>query len=199
MTEKEKMEAGLLYEAGDPELAVLREKAHRLSMEYNSVPETDGERRESILRELLPNSEKCYLQGPVQFDYGYLTEFGENCFANFNLVILDCCKVKIGRNVLIGPNCALVTPVHPLLPDERNGTHDENGKFTCLEYAKPITIGDSCWLGTGVTVCGGVTIGEGTVIGAGSVVVKDISSGVFAAGNPCRVIRKLTEDDRLIK
>lgn len=197
MTNKEKMEAGLLYDSNDPALAELRQKAHALALRYNTLPETAEEERKAILRELTPDSGEIYLQGPIQFDYGYLTTFGEGSYANFNLTILDCCPVTIGKNVLFGPNCSIVTPVHPLLPEERNPQIDENGNVQFLEYAKPITIGDNCWLGTAVTVCGGVTIGEGTVIGAGSVVVKDIPSGVFAAGNPCRVIRKLTEADRL--
>lgn len=199
MTEKEKMERGMLYDASDAELTRLRGKAHSLSREYNLLDESEKEKREELLNELLPNSEKVYLQGPVQFDYGYLTEFGENCYANFNLTVLDCCPVKIGKNAFIGPNCSLVTPVHPMLFEERNGFINNDGVLTCLEYAKPITIGDNCWLCSNVTVCGGVTIGEGCVIGAGSVVTRDLPPGVFAAGNPCRVIRKLTDKDRVIK
>lgn len=198
MTEREKMEKGLLYNAGDEELAALRVKAHKLSKDYNDTYETEKEKRKAILRELLPNAaDNCYLQGPIQFDYGHLTTFGDGCYANFNLTVLDCCPVTIGKHVFFGPNCAVVTPVHPMLPEERNGTMLEDGTFFMLEYAKPIVIGDSCWLASNVTVCGGVTIGEGTVIGAGSVVTRDIPSGVFAAGNPCRVIRKLTEEDKL--
>lgn len=198
MTEREKMEKGLLYEASDSELVKLREKAHKLCKDYNDTYETETDRRNEILAELLPQSD-IYLQGPIQFDYGYLTEFGEGCYANFNLVVLDCCPVKIGKNVFFGPNCSIVTPVHPMLPNERNGFVNKNGKFTCLEYAKPITIGDNCWLASNVTVCGGVTIGEGCVIGAGSVVTRDIPSGVFAAGNPCRVIRKITAEDSIFE
>lgn len=198
MTEKEKMESGMLYNSMDEELAALRQKAHNLCRDYNALCEQDIERREAILSELFPGAKKLFLQGPVQFDYGYLTEFGENCYANFNFTVLDCCPVKIGKNVLFGPNCSLVTPVHPLLPEERNGFADENGNFTCLEYAKPIEIGDNCWLASNVTVCGGVKIGEGCVIGAGSVVTRDIPPNTLAAGNPCRVIRELTEQDRIM-
>lgn len=199
MTNKEKMEKGLLYNASDPELAELRQKAHNLCLEYNKIPEQEKERREEILKELVPNSTEIYLQGPIQFDYGYLTEFGEGCYANFNLTILDCCPVKLGNNVLIGPNCTFATPLHPLLPEERNGFVDENGNFSCLEYAKPIEVGDNCWFASNVTVCGGVKIGEGCVIGAGSVVTRDIPPNSLAAGNPCRVIRELNENDKIIK
>lgn len=199
MTEKEKMESGQLYDSMVPELAQLRQKAHNLCLEYNALPEQETQKREQILKELVPNSDKLYLQGPIQFDYGYLTTFGEGCYANFNLTVLDCCRVSFGSNVFIGPNCTFATPVHPLLAQERNGFVDSDGVFKALEYAKPIEVGDNCWLASNVTVCGGVKIGEGTVIGAGSVVTRDIPSGVLAAGNPCRVIRKLSEDDKIIK
>ena len=198
MTEKEKMIKGLLYDASDGELAELRQKAHNLCLDYNGLYEQDEEKRKAIIKQLLPDSGDVYLQGPIQFDYGVFTQFGEGCYANFNLTVLDCCPVKIGKKVFFGPNCSLVTPVHPLVPEERNGFVDENGTFTCLEYAKPIEIGDSCWLASNVTVCGGVKIGEGCVIGAGSVVTRDIPPYSFAAGVPCRVIRKITEDDRIL-
>lgn len=197
MTEREKMEQGLLYDPGDAELQALRTKAHKLSKDYNDTYEDEEEKRAAILAELLPNSRDTYLQGPVQFDYGYLTVFGEGCYANFNLVVLDCCPVTIGKNVFFGPNCTLATPVHPFLPEERNSFTDENGNVVSREYAKPITIGDNCWLASNVTVCGGVTIGAGSIIGAGSVVTRDVPPGVLAAGNPCRVIRPITEADKM--
>ena len=106
-------------------------------------------------------------------------------------------KVTIGDNVMIGPNVTLATPMHPLLPEERNIRKREDGSFYNLEYAKPITIKDNCWLASNVVVCGGVTIGEGCVIGAGSVVTRDIPPYSLAAGNPCRVIRKITEKDHM--
>ena len=116
---------------------------------------------------------------------------------NFNFTCLDCAPVKIGCNVFMGPNVSLLTPMHPFRFQERNIYKREDGVYTDREYAKPITIGDNCWLAGNVTVCGGVTIGSGSVIGAGSVVTRDIPSGVLAAGNPCRVIREITEEDRL--
>lgn len=197
MTEKEKMLSGEVYNPADEELAELRKKAHRLSKEYNDTFEDETEKREEILNELFGRETKVYLQGPVQFDYGCFTEFGKDCYANFNLTVLDCAPVKIGSSVLFGPNCSLVTPVHPLDFEERKMHIAQDGTVVEYEYAKPITIGDDCWLASNVTVCGGVTIGERSVIGAGSVVTRDIPSGVFAAGVPCRVIRKITEDDRL--
>ncbi len=196
MTEEEKMLAGKLYDPTDKFLAAARVKAHRLSKEYNDTLETEEARRAEILAQLLPRLGRGgFLQGPVQFDYGVYTAIGENFYANFNFVVLDCCPVTIGSNVFFGPNCSLVTPIHPLLPGERNIRYKADGSPYDLEYAAPITIGDNCWFGSNVVVCGGVTIGEGCVIGAGSVVTRDIPAGVFAAGVPCKPVRPITEAD----
>lgn len=197
MQEKEKMLAGLIYDPADQELTELRQKAHRLSKEYNDRLETDEE-RVRLLNELIPNKGvNVYLQGPVQFDYGCFTTIGDNSYANFNFTCLDCCPVKIGSNVFMGPNVSLLTPVHPLRYQDRNIYERKDGVNTDKEYAKPITIGDNCWIAGNVTVCGGVTIGNGSVIGAGSVVTHSIPDGVFAAGVPCKVIREITEADSL--
>ena len=196
MTEKVKMLAGELYDPADEELVALRQKAHRLSKEYNDTLETQEEEREAIMRELLPGlGEDAYLQGPVQFDYGCFTDIGENTYANFNFTCLDCAPVKIGSNVFMGPNVSILTPVHPMRWQNRNLYLRADGTKTDREYARPITIEDNCWIGGNVTVCGGVTIGRGSVIGAGSVVTRDIPAGVFAAGTPCRVIRPIREDE----
>ena len=196
MTEREKMLAGMIYDPSDEELQALRTAAHNLCYAYNRLDEGDGKRKE-ILDKLLPNGNGVYLQGPIYFDYGAFTTFGKNCYANFNLTVLDCCPVTIGDNVFIGTGVSIVTPVHPLLPAERNMYKKEGGVWTDKEYAKPITIGSNCWIASNVTICGGVTVGDGSVIGAGSVVTRDVPSGVFAAGNPCRVIRKITEKDSI--
>lgn len=197
MRDKEKMISGLIYDPADKGLAEMRQAAHILSKKYNDLYENDDDRNK-ILDELVPNrGTNVYLQGPIQFDYGCFTEIGDNSYANFNLICLDCAPVKIGKNVFMGPNVSLLTPVHPLMYQDRNVYTREDGTITDKEYARPIVIGDNCWIAGNVTVCGGVTIGEGTVIGAGSVVTHDIPQGVIAAGVPCRVIRKLTEADRL--
>ena len=196
MTETEKMLAGKLYDPSDPALARRRTLAHKLSKRYNDTFEDDEEERTEILRQLLPQmGEGTFLQGPIQFDYGIYTAIGTNCYANFNFTVLDCCPVDIGDNVFFGPNCSLVTPVHPLLPAERNMRRREDGTLYDLEYARPITIESDCWIAANVVVCGGVTIGRGCVIGAGSVVTRDIPAGSLAAGNPCRVIRPISGAD----
>ena len=198
MTEKEKMLVGMLYDPSDSELTKLLIKARKLARQYNQIDEDESEKRMAILRELLPNTPNLPgLQAPVYFDYGCNTYFGKFCGTNFNFTCLDVCPVHIGDNVMIGPNVTLATPMHPLLPEERSVRQREDGRYYNLEYAKPITIGNDCWLAANVIVCGGVTIGEGSVIGAGSVVTRSIPPHSLAAGNPCRVIRELTEADRM--
>ena len=123
---------------------------------------------------------------------------GKNSYANFNFTVLDICPVTIGDNVFFGPNVSLLTPLHPFQYQDRNPYKDpETGRTNEIEYGAPITIGDNCWIAGNVTVCGGVTIGTGCVIGAGSVVTRDIPENSLAVGNPCRVIRKITEKDGL--
>lgn len=198
MTEKEKMLAGKIYDPSDEELSKLRLQAHKLSKRYNDTFEDEEEKREDILDKLIPDrKDGVYIQGPIQFDYGVFTSLGENFYANFNFTVLDVCPVKIGDNVLIGPNVSIMTPVHPLRYQDRNIKKKADGTLYDDEYAKPITIGNNCWIASCVTITGGVTIGNGCVIGAGSVVTRDIPDNSFAAGNPCRVIREITEADAI--
>ena len=194
MTEQEKMIAGKIYDPNDEELATMRTYAHKMCSRYNKLDEDDPQRKE-ILDMLLDENNGVYLQGPVYFDYGEFTSFGKNCYANFNFTVLDCAPVIIGDNVFFGPNVTIATPMHPLLADERNMFKRPDGVLTDNEYAKPVTVQSDCWVASNVVICGGVTIGRGSVIGAGSVVTRDIPEGVLAAGNPCKVIRKLTEQD----
>lgn len=197
MTEKEKMLASMIYDPSDEELYELRHKAHTLAQEYNTLNEAD-ERRSEIIAELIPDcGDGVFLQGPVQFDYGCFTVIGANTYANFNFTCVDCAPVNIGENVFFGPNVSLLTPVHPLRWQDRNQYRNAAGNLTDREYAKPITIGDNCWIAGNVTICGGVTIGAGCVIGAGSVVTRDIPANSLAVGVPCRAIREITEDDSL--
>lgn len=192
------MLSGRLYNPADAELTRRRSLAHGLCLKYNNTLEEQSSIRKEILDELIPNRGKgTYLQGPIFFDYGCFTTLGDYFYANFNLTVLDSCEVKIGDNVMIGPNVSLLTAVHPMLYQERNIRVRSDCSTFDYEYARPINIGSNCWLAGNVTVIGGVSIGEGCVIGAGSVVTKNIPAHSFAAGNPCRVIRPITEADSI--
>lgn len=190
MTEFEKMQSGLLYEATYNEVLLekLTECAETL-YDYNHLRPSQAVERDAIIRKLLRRTGKNFrIIQPFFCDYGFNIEIGENFFANTNLVILDEAEVKFGDNVFIAPNCSFYTAGHPLDVEQRNEG---------LEYALPITVGDNVWICGNVTVIPGVTIGSDSVIAAGSVVTTDIPSGVIAAGNPCRVIRKITPEDAL--
>lgn len=192
------MLAGKIYDSIDLELLNLRCAAHRLSKQYNDTLEEEKELRAKLLNELLPNrGEGAYLQGPIYFDYGVFTTVGKNFYANFNFTVLDVCPVTIGDNVFIGPNVSILTPKHPLRWQERNPYKCQDGHMTDKEYGEPISIGDNCWIAGNVTVCAGAKIGNGCVIGAGSVVTGEIPSGYLAYGNPCKAIRKITDEDSI--
>ena len=198
MTEKEKMLAGKIYDPNSPELLPLRQKAHRLCKLYNDTFEEDKEEREKILSELIPSKQDgVYLQGPIYFDYGVFTRLGKNFYANFNLTVLDVCPVTIGDNVFVGPNVSILTPKHPLRYQDRNIYKAEDGGMTDKEYGAPLTIGDNCWIAGNVTILAGAVIGSGCVIGAGSVVAGTIPDNSLAYGNPCRVVREITDSDAL--
>lgn len=184
MTEKEKCEAGLLYDANyDTELIGESVACKDLCLEYNGLKNSDPEGRRQLLKRILGSTkENLCIEPSFWCDYGYNIEVGDNFYANHNLVILDCAKVKFGDNVFIGPNCSFYTAGHPLDVKQRNAG---------LEYAHPITVGDNVWLGGNVVVLPGVTIGNNTVIGAGSIVTKDIPENVIAVGNPCKVVKNI--------
>lgn len=192
MTEKEKMERGLVYDAnGDMELLALRLKAEDLCFSLRNTSPRDTEKIKEILSSLIPDlGENTTILTPFEVDYGTYCHIGKGCFINHNAYLMDGGGIWIGDNTFIGPSCGLYTATHPLLPSERNRG---------LEKAKPVRIGSDCWLGSSVVVLPGVTIGDGAVIGAGSVVTKDIPPHVVAAGNPARVLRKITEEDSLIR
>lgn len=189
MTEKEKMQAGMLYDAGaDPTLCKDREVCKDRCYAYNMTKPSDYAARKAIMREIVGKAGASFhIEQPFWCDYGYNIELGEGFYANHNLVILDCAKVTFGKNVFIAPNCGFYTAGHPLDSERRNRG---------LEYAKPITVGDNVWIGGNVAVMPGVTIGSNTVIGGGSVVTRDIPDNVVAVGNPCRVLRPITEEDK---
>ena len=189
MTEKEKAQQGLLYDANyDTTLLEERAKCQELCYEYNQLPPSKVEQRKELIQKILAKTEgDFWIEQPFRCDYGYHISIGKNFYANYNCIILDGAKVTFGDNVFIAPNCGFYTAGHPLDMEQRNQG---------LEYAYPITVGNNVWIGGNVTVLPGVTIGDGAVIGAGSVVTKDIPANVIAVGNPCRVIREITPEDR---
>lgn len=178
-----KMLSGERYDALDPFLIEGLQKTRELLWEFNRLSPSKTERMREIIREILGKcGERFHINQPFRCDYGCNIEVGEDFFANFNLTILDEAKVTIGDNCFIGPNVSIFTACHPLEAEERNKG---------VEWAEPVTIGDSVWIGGDTTVCPGVTIGDGCVIGAGSVVTRDIPPHTVAVGNPARVIKKI--------
>jgi maltose O-acetyltransferase len=182
-TEKQKMLAGKLYLATDPELAAETLEASRLLQHYNHTARDDRDRRLQILQTLLGSvGGNPVIVPPFHCDYGKNIHLGSNFYMNYGGVILDCNTVHIGNDVLCAPYVQIYAAYHPIDPTER---------LTGRELAAPVTIGNTVWIGGGAIICPGVTIGDNTTIGAGSVVVKDIPANVVAAGNPCRVIRSI--------
>lgn len=199
MTEEKKIDAGILFCPVARELKALKLRSHALSQEYSGTREDETERRRHLAEEILAEfGEGSFLQGPVFFHYGRHTRIGKNCFINYNFTVQDDARVTIGDNCCFGPNVTIVTPLHPMLPDERAQMRDKDGNKMHMCYAKPVSIGHDCWFGANVVVCPGVTIGENCVIGAGSVVTGDIPPNSFAAGVPCRVVRPITDADSMI-
>ncbi len=188
LTEKEKMLSGKAYQAGDPLLTKERLKARELLYQLHQLPPTQLKQRKSLLKRLLgQTSTHFYIEPPFYCDYGYNIELGERFYANFGLTILDCAPVQIGSHVFIGPHVSLFTAGHPMHAELRDQE---------MEWAQPIHIGDHVWIGGNVVVNPGVSIGSHSVIGSGSVVTRTIPSHVFAAGNPCRVIREITDQEK---
>ena len=192
MSEIERMLAGKLYSSEAEDLPDIHINCCRMCQKYNNADPGDSETLHNILTEFVPGiNDDTVLKQPIQFDYGRFTTFGKRVFVNYNFICMDTARIEIGDDVLIGPNCVLAAPLHPMKASERSYKPDENGVLRHLEYSRPITIGHDCWLGANVTVCAGVTIGEGSVIGAGAVVTRDIPPYSFAAGVPARVIKKV--------
>lgn len=198
MREEEKIKAGVLFCPGDPELRAIKMRTHNLDVDYNSTHEEESEKRAAIIRQIIGQmGENCFFQGPIYFHYGKHTKVGNNLFANFNFTVQDDAEVTIGDNCNFGPNVTIVTPVHPMIASERRLMRDVDGNPRRFCYAKPVKIGSDCWFGANVVVCPGVTIGDNCVIGAGAVVTRDIPANSFAAGNPARVIREITDADSM--
>ncbi len=186
-TQRERMISGRTYRSTDPELTAERAATKRALHEYNNTHPDDEERRAELLKSLLGAVGQVWIEPPFRCDYGAQITMGDMVFANYDLAILDCAPVTIGDGVLFGPRVTLATASHPI---------DFEQRIAVFEYAEPITIEPGAWLGAHVVVGPGVTIGARAVIGAGSIVTKDIPADVVAVGNPCRVVRPITEEDR---
>jgi maltose O-acetyltransferase len=183
-TEREKMLAGEMYDPMDPELVAARALARDLCQELNATSEAEQDRRRDILRRLFGvGGDTVWMQPPFFCDYGANIRLGQRVFFNFNCVVLDVCPVTIGDFTLFGPGVQILTPLHPMNAEQRRRE----------EYGNAIEIGSDVWVGGGALILAGVRIGSRSIIGAGSVVTRDVPEGVFAAGNPCRFIRKLEE------
>lgn len=176
------MLAGEPYDAGDADLEAGRLRARALCQRLNALPPTDREAAVAVTEELLGGARDAYLTPPFFCDYGVNIKLGAKAYFNANCVVLDVAQVTIGDHVLIGPAVQIYTALHPL---------DAAGRRAGLESGSPVVIGNDVWIGGAAVICPGVSIGDGAVIGAGSVVTRDIPAHVFAAGNPCRVIRAL--------
>lgn len=188
MTQKERMLANLPYKAWMDGLSEERLENKKRIYQYNHLPPEQWNEQVDLLKRILGKTgDEVYIEPPFHCDYGYNIEVGENFYANYNLVILDVGKVRIGKNVMFAPNVSIYTAGHPVHPDSRNSGY---------EYGIDITIGDNVWIGGNVCVLPGVKLGDNVVIGAGSVVTKDLPDNVIAVGNPCRIIRKITQEDR---
>lgn len=182
-SEKERMLRGERYDPSDPELVAERDHARELTVRYNRTSVLDREERRELLAELLGTTgENCVIEPPFRCDYGSNVHVGENFYANFDCVVLDVCRVEIGRNCLLAPGVHVYTATHPLDPAER-----AEGR----EYGKPVTIGDEVWIGGRAVLNPGVTVGDGSVVGSGAVVTKDVPDGVVVQGNPAAVVREL--------
>ena len=178
------MLAGEMYDPLDPELVTARARARDLCQDLNATREADETGRRRLLRELFgKGGDTVWMQPPFYCDYGANIELGERVFFNFNCIVLDVCRVRIGSFTLFGPAVQIYTAMHPLNAEQRRRE----------EFGKPIDIGSDVWVGGGAMILPGVTIGSRAVIGAGSVVTRDVPEGTFAAGNPCRVIRSIDE------
>lgn len=188
MNQKERMLAGLPYRAWLDGLREERMENKLKIHEYNLTRPDDKKKMKEMIKNILGKTgEDVCVEQPFRCDYGKNIEVGNNFFANYNCVILDVAKVTIGKNVMFAPNVSIYTAGHPIHPESRNSGY---------EYGIPVTIGDNVWVGGSVVINLGVKIGNNVVIGSGSVVTKDIPDNVIAVGNPCRVIREITEEDR---
>ena len=186
MNNIERRDKGMAY-ISDDSVMEQQKRARILTQKLNTMDRSDFKGLGDVVKELLGQSEGAWINPPFYCDYGFNIEVGKNFFANYNCTMLDVAKITIGENCFMASNVAIFTAGHPIHPDSRNSMY---------EYGIPVTIGDNVWIGGNTVICPGVTIGSNCVVGAGSVVTKDIPDWSVAAGNPCRVIRKITDEDK---
>jgi len=185
-SEKEKMLAGELYDPSDPELVADRKRARTLTRQYNGTTADETGRRRDIVDELFGSAgDDCYVEPPLRCDYGYNIHVGENFYANFDCVVLDVCRVEIGRNCMVGPGVHIYTATHPL---------DASERVAGREYGKPVTVGDDVWIGGGAVLNPGVTVDDEAVVGSGAVVTGDVPNGAVVQGNPAEVVKELNAE-----
>lgn len=188
MTIKEKMKNGKLYLPNDEALMKEQEQCLEILYDFNMTRPSESEKRMTILRSLLAEvGENCYIEPPLHANWGKHTHFGKGVYANFNLTLVDDSDIFVGDNVMFGPNVTVATAGHPIDPDLRK---------QAAQFNIPVRIGNNVWIGAGAVILPGVHIGDNTVIGAGSIVTKDIPANVVAVGNPCRVLREISEHDK---
>ncbi|OOM05955.1 sugar O-acetyltransferase [Clostridium saccharobutylicum] len=188
MTEKEKMLRGKPYKSFEETLLNERQRAKELLFDFNALRPSEINKRNDVIKDLFGKTgESFFIEPPFRCDYGYNIEIGENFYSNYNCIILDCAKVTIGNNVFLAPNVGIYTAGHPIHYEPRNEEY---------EYAFPISIGNNVWIGGNTVINPGVNVGDNCVIGSGSVITKDIPANCIAVGNPCRVIREITDEDK---
>lgn len=188
MNQKERMLGGYPYQADDKLLSRERIRVRKLIKKYNASSPSEIRKRTNLLHKILgKQGEKCVIHPPFYCDYGYNIEVGENFFANYNCILLDINKITIGKNVMLAPSVIVTTAGHPIHSEARNSG---------WEYGKPIKIGNNVWIGTNVVINPGVSIGNNVVIGSGSIVIQDIPDNVVCVGNPAKIIKRITEDDK---
>lgn len=194
----DRMVAGKLYNSASADIAKQHAQGFARCERFNKISVRRPKAKQRALEALIPSAKGKNLGvfAPFYCEYGVNIHVGEECFCNYHCTFLDIAPITLGNSVWIGANVTLATPNHPFLADERLNADYPDGRHD-LEYAAPITIGDGCWICSGVTVCGGVTIGENTVVAAGAVVTRDLPANCIAAGIPARVVRMLDEDDRM--
>lgn len=198
MSDKDRMISGKFYNSTSKALIFAKIRARMLADRFNKTHAWNILRRMHLIKRMFPNAtgKWAFFEPTIRIEYGYNIKFGENFYMNFDCQLLDVAPITIGDNVMFGPRVVVATPVHPLVASERILQQYPDG-YHYLEYAKPVVIGNNVWIASSVTICGGVTIGDNTVIAAGSVVTKDIPANVLAGGVPCKVIREITDADKM--